>query len=208
MHTPNHYIDCRHNGLIVTECLLFAKHCSWHLTSHVTSFSWQPCEVDVTMHACVLSRFSHIRLCDPWTVARQAPLSMEFSRQEYWSGLICPPPADLPSLGIKPISPVFPVLQAGSLPTEPPGKPRCYYKTCWSLSHVRRFAIPWIVALQAPLPMEFSRQEYWSGLPFPSPGDLPDPRVEPGSPALQAVFYCLSHQGSPDVTILIYRWET
>ena len=46
--------------------------------------------------------------------------------------------------------------------------------------------IPWTVAHQAPLPMGFSRQEYWSGLPFPSPGDLPDPGIEPRSPALQA----------------------
>ena len=46
--------------------------------------------------------------------------------------------------------------------------------------------IPWTVAYQAPLSMEFSRQEYWSGLPFPSPGDLPDPGIEPRSPALQA----------------------
>ena len=45
---------------------------------------------------------------------------------------------------------------------------------------------PWTVARQAPLSMGFSRQEYWSGLPFPSPGDLPDPGIEPRSPALQA----------------------
>ena len=45
---------------------------------------------------------------------------------------------------------------------------------------------PWTVAYQAPLSMEFSRQEYWSGLPFPSPGDLSDLGIEPGSPALQA----------------------
>ena len=45
---------------------------------------------------------------------------------------------------------------------------------------------PWTVARQAPLSLEFSRQEGWSGLPFPSPGDLPDPGIEPGSPALQA----------------------
>ena len=48
------------------------------------------------------------------------------------------------------------------------------------------FATPWTIACQAPLSMEFSRQEYWSGLPFPSPGDLPDPGIEPRSPALQA----------------------
>ena len=53
-------------------------------------------------------------------------------------------------------------------------------------SRVPLFVTPWIVACQAPLSMKFSRQEYWSGLPFLSPGDLPDPRIEPGSPALQA----------------------
>ena len=47
-------------------------------------------------------------------------------------------------------------------------------------------ATPWTVARQAPLSMKFSRQEYWSGLPFPSPGNLPDPGIEPGSPALWA----------------------
>ena len=55
-----------------------------------------------------------------------------------------------------------------------------------SLSHVRLSVIPWTLAPQAPLFMEFFRQEYWSGLPFPSPGDLPNPGIEPGSPALQA----------------------
>ena len=48
------------------------------------------------------------------------------------------------------------------------------------------FATPWTVAYQAPQPMEFSRQEYWSGLPFPSLGDLPNRGIEPGSPALRA----------------------
>ena len=54
------------------------------------------------------------------------------------------------------------------------------------LSRVWLFATPWTVAYQAPLSMEFSRQEYWSGLPFPYPGDLPDPGIEPGSSTLQA----------------------
>ena len=54
------------------------------------------------------------------------------------------------------------------------------------LSCVRLFATPWTVAYRAPPSMEFSRQEYWSGLPFPSPGDLPDSGIEPGSPTLQA----------------------
>ena len=56
----------------------------------------------------------------------------------------------------------------------------------WSCSVVSDSAIPWTVVSQASLSMGFSRQEYWSGLPFPSPGDLPDPGIEPSSPALQA----------------------
>ena len=55
-----------------------------------------------------------------------------------------------------------------------------------SLSRVQLFATPWTVAYQAPRSMGFSRQEYWSGLPFPPPGDLPNPGIEPGSPALKA----------------------
>ena len=58
-------------------------------------------------------------LATPWTVAHQVPLSMGFSRQEYLSGLPCPPPGDLPNPGIKPRSPI---LQADSLPTELQGK--------------------------------------------------------------------------------------
>ena len=57
---------------------------------------------------------------------------------------------------------------------------------CLSLSHVWLFATPWTVAHQAPLSVGFPREEYWSKLPFPSAGDLPDPGIEPGSPALQA----------------------
>ena len=53
-----------------------------------------------------------------------------------------------------------------------------------SLGCVRHFATAWTVACQAPLSIGFSRQEYWSGLPFPSPGDLPNPGIEPGSPTL------------------------
>ena len=64
-----------------------------------------------------------------------------------------------------------------------------------SLSHVRLFATLCITASQAPLPRGYSRQEYWSGLPFPSPGDLPDPGVEARSPA--DTLYHLGQQGSP-----------
>ena len=53
------------------------------------------------------------------------------------------------------------------------------------------FANPWTVAFQTPLSMEFSRQEYWSGLPIPSPGDLPDPGIKPTSPALAGRFFTI-----------------
>ena len=67
-----------------------------------------------------IAMLSHVQLfTTPWTVARQAPLSMGFSRQEYWSGLPCPPPGDLPNPGIKPRSPA---LHSDSLPPKPPGK--------------------------------------------------------------------------------------
>ena len=58
-----------------------------------------------------------------------------------------------------------------------------------SLGDVRLFVTPWTVAHQAPLFMGFSRQEYWNGLPFPSPGDLPDPGIEFESPALAGGFF-------------------
>ena len=74
----------------------------------------------------VLSSFSPVQLfATLWAVAHQAPLSMGFSRQEYWSGLPCPPPGDLPDPGIEPASPVAPCILAGGFSTtEPPGKPK------------------------------------------------------------------------------------
>ena len=66
-----------------------------------------------------------------------------------------------------------------------------------SLSHVRLFATPWTIACQAPLSMGFPRQEYWSGLPFPSPGDLPDPGIEYVSPTLAGGFYTTESPGEP-----------
>ena len=74
--------------------------------------------------ACVLSYFSRVQLfATLWTVTHQAPLSLGFFRQEYWSWLPCPPPGYLPSAGIKPTSLVLLHCQVGSLPLEPPGKP-------------------------------------------------------------------------------------
>ena len=87
----------------------------------MNSDGWQSPIVCVCVCVCVcvyelLNRFATL-----WTVSPQAPLSMEFSQQEYWSGLPCPPPGDLPDPGIKPR---FPALQADSLLPEPPGKAR------------------------------------------------------------------------------------
>ena len=68
---------------------------------------------------------------------------------------------------------------------------------CKSLSHARLFVTPWTAAHQALLSMRFSRQGYWSRLPFPSLGDLPDPGIKPGSPALQADCLPAELQGKP-----------
>ena len=79
------------------------------------------CVIEVRKPSCVWSHFRRVWLCATlWTVACQAPLSMGFSRQEYWSELPCFPPGDLPDPKIKPTSFKSPALQADSLPTEPP----------------------------------------------------------------------------------------
>ena len=68
---------------------------------------------------------------------------------------------------------------------------------CVSHSLVSDSGIPWTVACQALLSMKFSRQEYWSGLPFPSPGDLPDPGVKPQAPAFQSDSLLSEPPGKP-----------
>ena len=138
----------------------------------------------VTMKSCPT-------LCNPMDSSlHQAPPSMGFSRQEYWSGLPFPSPGNLPNPGIKPRSLT---LQTDALPSEPPGKSnndkrkpnsvktvaevqsKClgkYERKCQSLSHVQLFVTPWAVACQTPLSVGFSRQEHWSVLPFLSTGDV------------------------------------
>ena len=78
-------------------------------------------QIKSTVLGAVLSHSVVSDSCDPVDCSRRAPLSMGFSRQEYWSGLPCPPPGDLPNPGTEPRSPG---LQADSLPSEPPGKPK------------------------------------------------------------------------------------
>ena len=79
----------------------------------------------------------------------------------------------------------------------PPGKPSLVIDGGLVAKLCPTFSTPWTVACQAPLSTEFSRQEYWSGLPFPSSGDLPDPGIEPRSPALQADSLPTELQGKP-----------
>ena len=78
-----------------------------------------------------------------------------------------------------------------------------------SLSRVRLFVTPWTVAYQAPLFMGFFRQQYWSGLPVPSPGDLPTQGLNPGLPHCRQTLYHLSHQGRSKsmVTVKLYLYE-
>ena len=71
-----------------------------------------------------------------------------------------------------------------------------------SLSRVQTLATPWTVAYQAPPSVGFSRQEYWSGLPFPSPGDLPDPGIEPRSPTLDADALTSESPGKPNCAVV------
>ena len=135
------------------------------------------------------------------TVAHQDPLSLGFPRQEYWSRMQFPTPGDLPDPGIKLTSPAGVSCIAGRFfTTGPPGEPQLLWKdsdACirwlcistregWSLlctvpcvcSVVSTcFVTPWTAALQVPLSMGFPRQEYWSGLPFPPPGDQPRDRT-------------------------------
>ena len=94
---------------------------------------------------------------------------MGFSRQKSWSGLLFPSPRDLPDPGIKPASPAlagrfFTTKPLGSLPAS-----MLLLLLLSHFSHVRLCATPWTAAHQAPLSTEFSKQEYWCGLPFPSP---------------------------------------
>ena len=116
------------------------------------------------MCACGLSCFSPIRLfVTLWTVAYQAPLSRIFSRQEYWSGLPCPPPGVIPYLGIKLASLCLLHWHLGSLLQAQPGSPRETVKLCssvQSLSPVQLFATPWTAACQASLSITNS----WSSL--------------------------------------------
>ena len=136
-----------------------------------------------------------------WTIAHQPPLSMGFFRQEYWSGLPFPSSEDLPNPGIEAASLLSPALSGRFFTTSATWKALVTKVKVKLLSYVWLFTTPWTVAHQAPQSMEFSRQECWSGLPFPSPGDLPNPGIEPGFPAPQTD----ALPSEPNVLILHFR---
>ena len=96
--------------------ILFLDNCGHSFKPHQSSTSGCLSKISYNLCACAL-------FVTPWTVARQAPLSMGFSRQEYWSGLPCPPPGDLPNPGMEPTSLVSPALAGGFFTTAPPQKP-------------------------------------------------------------------------------------
>ena len=96
----------------------------WPWIIHIVGslLSWW--SLSLRLKSEVWSRFSRVQLfVSPWTVAHEAPLSIGFSGQEYWWGLLCPPPGDLPDPGIKSTSPEAPAMQADCLPPSPRGSP-------------------------------------------------------------------------------------
>ena len=138
----------------------------------------------------------------PWTVARQALLSVGFCRQECWSGLPCPPPVDPPYLGTEPVSPASLELQADSLPTEPPGKPikdkwsevAQLYLTLWDPMNYTIHGILQATVLE------------WVAVPFSRGFSQPRDRIQVYLHCRQILFcrqilYQLSHKGSPELPL-------
>ena len=143
------------------------------------------------VNMCTLSPFSHVWLfVILWTVAHQASLSMGFYRQEYWSGLPCSPPGDLPDPGTGPVSLTSPALAGGFFTT------RATCCCCSVASHVWLFGTPWTAAHQAslsfisqslhkPCPHELPIHVHWDGI---------QPSHPLSSPSLSA-FTLSQHQG-------------
>ena len=115
---------------------------SWGIQNIFKGLSWGVC--------CVLNCFTHIQLfVTLWTIAHQAPLTMGFSRHEYWSGLPCPPPGDQSDPGIKPTSLTSPSLQVDSWSLAPPRKPGI--EECFKIVTIGKFIAIIISSLQVNL---------------------------------------------------------
>ena len=166
-----------------TQCV-----CSW-----VQIFSMYKDAVTLD-HACMcVQLLSCVQLfVTPWIAACQAPLSMEFSSQEYCSGLPFPSPGDLPDPGIKSSPLASPALAGGLFTTS------ITWETlwkCWSLNCVWLFVTPWTVTHQTPLSMEFSRQEYGVGCHSLLQGIFQTQGSNPGLLHCRQILYHLRHQG-------------
>ena len=160
-------------------------------------FLWLQLQTFITVLWCVV--LSRVWLfASPWTVACQAPLSIEFSRQEYWSGLSFSTPGCLPDQGIKLSSLVSPTVAGGFFTTEPPGNTLSLPCYAWSLSHAQLFETPWTAAWQAPLSMGIlqARILEWAAYALLQ-GIISTQGSNPGLPHCRWILYCLSHQGSP-----------
>ena len=147
------------------------------------------------MCVCAQSLSSDQLFTTPWTIACQIPLSLEFSGQEYWSGLLFPPPGDLSNAGIKPMSLMSLDFASGLFTSAPPGNPLSVSECLVTQSF--RLCDPWTAAHQAPLSVEFSRQAYCSGLPFLLQGNFPTHESNPALLHCRQILYLLSHQESP-----------
>ena len=136
---------------------------------------------------------------------------MTFSKQEFWIGLHVPSLGDLPDPGIKFWPSVSPALAGRFFTPEPPGKPLDTVVCVLShFSGVRLSGTPWTTAFQPPVCIEFSRQEYWSELPFPTMGDLPDPgnKLEAlMSPALAGGFFTTTTTWEAAETTLVLLYH-
>ena len=145
---------------------------------------------DKSLNAYMLS---HVQLfVTPWTVTRQAPLSMEFSRQECWSGVPCPSPGDLPNPGIESGSPTLHTESLLSELLESQVKVKLL-SSVWLFCNPMDCSLPYFSVhgiFQAKIPE-------WAAISFS--GDLPNPEIEPGSCALQADALPSEPSGKPSV---------
>ena len=174
----------------VVPGILQARILEWVAISFSNAGKWK---VKVKSLSCVRL------LVTPWTAAYQAPPSMGFSRQEYAilnSIIFYIFMLSFLKLQSKIMSSISNLEDVWLFWCSLGGGGGLVAKLCPTL------ATSWTVARQAPLPMGFSRQEYWSGLSFPSPGDLPNLGIEPRSPALQADSLPTKLWEKPDVALL------
>ena len=134
-------------------------------------------------------------LCDPVDYSPPgSSLSIGFSRQDYWSGLLLPSPGDIPNPEVKLTSDRSPALAGRFLTTSATWEAPSLARESASRSVVSDSLQPHGLS---PVRLLCPWQEYWSGLPYPPSGDLPNPGIEPSVPQCRQILYHLSHQGRP-----------